>query len=274
VEAADPTFVADHARLDAAMTAERDRLAKLLESAADDDAIMKQVEVVMTAHNEVERRVAQHLLRIRKHLTPQQQKRLMDLAAEGVRQRGYRWRRGQQGGNAETHGPGHGGRGPGWRRGQGQGHGTGQSEGAAGPGARNNGHQEAIHQLAAAHEKIQRQVKDIAGGIEATTTSKDPAIAALIQTHVAQMKTRLASGQPVRHWDPLFRELFRHSDKIELEATNIEGGVRVVETSKDPEVVKLIRQHARRGVSEFVAEGPARLPQPTPLPEGYRDERD
>jgi quercetin dioxygenase-like cupin family protein len=40
----------------------------------------------------------------------------------------------------------------------------------------------------------------------------------------------------------------------------------VVETSDDPEVVALIRQHAHRAVSEFVERGMDRAHEPTPLP--------
>ena len=59
-------------------------------------------------------------------------------------------------------------------------------------------------------------------------------------------------------------------NKIEMQIEEIPGGVRVRETSDDPEVAKLIRQHAIRGVSEFVAGGRARAHQPTPLPDEYQ----
>jgi hypothetical protein len=42
-----------------------------------------------------------------------------------------------------------------------------------------------------------------------------------------------------------------------------------VETADTPNVVPLVRQHARRAVSEFVAQGMPRMMQPTPLPPGY-----
>lgn len=67
----------------------------------------------------------------------------------------------------------------------------------------------------------------------------------------------------------MFREIFEHHDKIEIEVDRIAGGVLVVETSVNPQVELLIRQHAHRAVSEFVAEGMARAMQPTPLPPGY-----
>lgn len=71
--------------------------------------------------------------------------------------------------------------------------------------------------------------------------------------------------------DPLFRELFKHADKIEMQIQNLENGVLVIETSEDPQVVELIQQHANRAVSEFAAQGMKRAMQPTPLPEGYEN---
>lgn len=127
-----------------------------------------------------------------------------------------------------------------------------------------------IHRLLVNHEKIERQVEEIPGGIRAVTTSRDPEVADQIRIHVSQMKERLEQGQPIRMMDPLFRELFRHHDKINLQVEHIPGGVRVTETSKDPQVTLLIRQHATRAVSEFVDGGMRRAMQPTPLPEGYR----
>jgi hypothetical protein len=48
------------------------------------------------------------------------------------------------------------------------------------------------------------------------------------------------------------------------------GGVRVKETADEPRVVPLVRQHARRAVSEFVAEGMPRAMRFTLLPPGYK----
>jgi hypothetical protein len=58
--------------------------------------------------------------------------------------------------------------------------------------------------------------------------------------------------------------------EIAIDVEPIPGGVLVVETSANPQVGLLIRQHARRAVSEFVAQGMARAMRPTPLPSGYR----
>jgi hypothetical protein len=126
-----------------------------------------------------------------------------------------------------------------------------------------------IHQLLQSHDRIRRHVEDIATGIRARTTSRDREVAELIRIHVSQMKARVQEGDPIRLMDPVFREIFQHHAEVAIDVEAVPGGVLVVETSADPQVEVLIRQHAHRAVSEFVAEGMARAMRPTPLPHGY-----
>lgn len=126
-----------------------------------------------------------------------------------------------------------------------------------------------FHELLANHAAIQRSVEDIPGGVRTLTTSENPEIAALIQLHVRQMAQRYDAGMPVRKWDPLFTELLKHYDKVTLTIEDVPNGLRVTETSDDPQVVLLIRQHAHKGVSEFVERGFDRAHEASPLPEGY-----
>ena len=128
-----------------------------------------------------------------------------------------------------------------------------------------------IHQLLMQHEKIDRRVENLENGVRTRTVSDDPQIATAIRTHVRQMKDRMEEKKPIRQMDPVFRELFENAEKIDLQIKDIEGGVEVLETSEDPQVVKLIQQHANRAVSEFVERGMQRAMQPTPLPEGYKE---
>jgi uncharacterized protein YdcH (DUF465 family) len=123
-----------------------------------------------------------------------------------------------------------------------------------------------FHALLADHAKIKRTVEDVEGGVLSVTTSEEPAVAEKIRLHVRQMKSRMEAGAGLRHWDPLFVAIFENHDKIAMTIEDVPGGVRVVETSKDPKVTALIRQHARRGVSEFVARGFDRAHEPTPMP--------
>lgn len=141
-------------------------------------------------------------------------------------------------------------------------------ENMMGPGMM--GEMRPIHALLTNHEKVQRRVEDIPNGVRTTTTSDDPQVAELIRTHVRQMKARYERDQPIRQMDPVFRELFRHRDKATLEYQDIPGGIRVTHTSDDPQVVLLIRQHARGFVSQAAEQGMSRAMRPTPLPEGYR----
>lgn len=91
---ADPDFNGQAATLRADLAEQRDALAGLLEAPdSSDETLTRQVERVIAAHDALERRVARHVLAIRKHLTPSQAKRLMGLLAEGVRSAGKPCRR-------------------------------------------------------------------------------------------------------------------------------------------------------------------------------------
>lgn len=115
VTAADPTFDEESRRLRDALAAAREKLAALLEQpSTPDEGLSQQIERVIGAHNTLERRVARHVLAIRKHLTAGQQKQLLGLCAAGVRRAAGRgWRRGR--GGAAGPGLGRGGRGGGGR---------------------------------------------------------------------------------------------------------------------------------------------------------------
>lgn len=127
-----------------------------------------------------------------------------------------------------------------------------------------------IHALLVNHDKIERKVEERKDGIESWTESDDPAIASAIKNHVKSMKKRMEDGNPIRQMDPLFRELFEHSEKIKIKIEETENGVHVIETSNDPEVVLLIKQHANKAVSEFVEYGMERAMKLSPLPDGYQ----
>ncbi len=113
----DATFAQESRELEQRLAAERERLAELFESdEADDARIMAQVERVIVAHDNLERRVARYLLALRPHLTDQQRARLFKRCAETVRQGcGKRWGKGWGGGRG--HGPRGRGRGPQWKGG-------------------------------------------------------------------------------------------------------------------------------------------------------------
>lgn len=104
------------------------------------------------------------------------------------------------------------------------------------------------------HKNITRKVTMLKQGVETITESDDPEIAAKIQEHVEGMYARVKDVKPIRMHDPLFVEIFRHAKKIEMKHELTEKGVKVVETSEDPYVAKLIKEHAKV-VSAFVSKG-------------------
>lgn len=123
-----------------------------------------------------------------------------------------------------------------------------------GPDAEFQADRAAFHFLLKNHKQIQRRITLRKDGVETVTESKNPAIAAKLKVHVRGMYRRVEKNRPIRRRDPLFAKLFRNSGKISMKVTNTKSGVRVVETSKDPYVVRLIQEHAKV-VSAFVKNG-------------------
>lgn len=111
-----------------------------------------------------------------------------------------------------------------------------------------------FHFLLDNRAKIRRTTTRTAEGVETVTESDHPEVAAGIQTHVAAMHARLKEGRGIHLRDPLFREVFRHADKISMKITDTDKGVRVVEISDDPYVASLIQAHADV-VSQFIKNG-------------------
>ena len=122
-----------------------------------------------------------------------------------------------------------------------------------------------FHQLFDHRAEINRQVLKREDGVETVTDSMNPEVTHLLQTHVASMLARVKEGRPIHQRDPLFAELFRYADRIEVRHELTAGGVRVVETSQDGYVVKLLQAHAEV-VSAFIANGMAEMMKNHPLP--------
>lgn len=122
-----------------------------------------------------------------------------------------------------------------------------------------------FHQLFEHRTEITRHVVMRADGIETVTESRNPDVARLLQTHVTSMLARVKEGRPIHRRDPLFAELFRYADEISAEHELTPNGVRVVETSQDAYVVKLLQAHAEV-VSAFLANGRSEMMKNHPLP--------
>lgn len=131
--------------------------------------------------------------------------------------------------------------------------------------ARHQHDQSVFHRMLEHHDALHRELEHIEGGIRAVTTSDDPEIAALIRDHVPAMHQRLEENFTLRRWDPLYVEIFENRDKIHMDVDLLPNGVRVVETSEDPYVARLIQAHGE-AVNAFVQQGFQAAQQPAPMP--------
>lgn len=123
-----------------------------------------------------------------------------------------------------------------------------------------------FHQLFAHRGEITRHVVLRPQGIETVTESMNPDVTRLLQAHVTSMLARVKDRRPIHQRDPLFAELFRYADQISAEYEATTRGVRVVETSNDPYVVKLLQAHAEV-VSAFIANGRSEMMRNHPVPQ-------
>jgi hypothetical protein len=79
------------------------------------------------------------------------------------------------------------------------------------------------------------------------------------------MHERIKAGKGIHLRDPLFAEIFEHTDKIQMVIEKTDKGVRVKETAKDAHVVRLIQAHAEV-VSKFIKNGHAEMRTDHPIP--------
>lgn len=122
-----------------------------------------------------------------------------------------------------------------------------------------------FHALLDHRAEITRQVTYRSDGVETLTESDNQSVAQLLQTHVDAMLARVKEGRPIHARDPLFREIFQYGDRITTQVERTPRGVRTIETSDDPYVVRLLRAHADV-VSAFIANGRAEMMKDHPLP--------
>jgi hypothetical protein len=124
-------------------------------------------------------------------------------------------------------------------------------------GMQNEAHQEDMllfHYLLDHGDQITRSIEELPDGVLTVTESDNPEVAAKIREHVKSMYARVEDDRPIHQRDPLFAEIFQHSDAIEMSMETTEKGIRVRETSEDPYVVKLIKAHAEV-VNRFLENG-------------------
>jgi hypothetical protein len=117
-----------------------------------------------------------------------------------------------------------------------------------------------IHTLFVNHDRIKRTVTNLPNGIRTVTESDDPAIAALLKTHVGDMLKRVGAGDdpglPIE--SDALHAIFRDKDKIHTAVETTANGAVVVQTSDDPKVVAELQEHAAQ-VTDFAEQGMAAL---------------
>ena len=114
-----------------------------------------------------------------------------------------------------------------------------------------------IHRLFENHLLIDREVThNDDGTIQTKTTSNDPSVAALLQTHVQMMHSRLKDHRIIRQCDPFFVELFDHYDEYSGLTTNVTDGVNVLLSASTTCGQALIEGHTNV-VTKFVETGMA-----------------
>lgn len=135
-------------------------------------------------------------------------------------------------------------------------HQTKVAQGMMGGGMMGGGDMGTIRQLFANHDQVHRTVKEIPGGIRAVTESDNPQISALIQSHVPSMYQRINNRQgiPMIMMSFTLPAMAQNADQYQRHFQLTPKGIVVTETSNDPEMVAVIREHARE-VDRFVAEG-------------------
>ena len=103
---------------------------------------------------------------------------------------------------------------------------------------------EVFHRLFDHRTEIRREITSLRDGVDTLTESDNPKVTELLQRHLDSMVARVHEARPIHQRDPLFREIFANSQKIRMDVKRTPKGVRVIETSDDPYVAKLIKQHA------------------------------
>lgn len=120
----------------------------------------------------------------------------------------------------------------------------------------NGGDAQTIHQLFATHEQIHRTVTDIPGGIRAVTESDNPEVVALIQLHVVKMYDRVREGLPIPMigMSSTLPTMLQATNQYQRQFRITSKGIEVTETSNDPNMVAIIREHGRE-VTQFITQG-------------------
>lgn len=103
-----------------------------------------------------------------------------------------------------------------------------------------------LKEIFRSHKGIERNVTNIPNGIITVTEAKDEVLREAIVSHVSMMVTRLQDGQnpEVIIQSPTLDALFEFHVAIDTEIELTDMGVKVIQTSANPQVVELLQTHA------------------------------
>lgn len=104
------------------------------------------------------------------------------------------------------------------------------------------------------HGEIKRTVEQIPGGVRTTTESDAPELAEQLHTHVSSMYAHLEQGAEMTCMSQTLPTLFRNAENYRRQLTVTPTGVIVEETSAEPYLTEVIREHAKE-IDGFVREG-------------------
>ncbi len=104
------------------------------------------------------------------------------------------------------------------------------------------------------HGELRRSVEYVPGGVRTVTESDSADLVAELQAHVSSMYAQLERGAEVHCMSSSLPTLFRHASGYQRQLSYSPNGVVVVETSGDPELTRVIREHAQE-VTGFVVDG-------------------
>ena len=103
-----------------------------------------------------------------------------------------------------------------------------------------------LKEIFQSHKGINRVVTNLTDGIVTTTEAEDETLREAIVSHVSMMITRIEEGKnpEVMIQSPTLDKLFGVYNEIDTEIELTNTGVKVTQTSANPEVVKLLQTHA------------------------------
>jgi hypothetical protein len=104
------------------------------------------------------------------------------------------------------------------------------------------------------HNEIKRAVEKIPGGVRTITQSDSTDLADQLHTHVSSMYAHLNDGAEMTCMSRTLPTLFRNANNYRRQLAITPTGVIVEETSDDPHLTEVIREHAKE-IDGFVREG-------------------